>query len=67
MFGSNHSMAKDGTHVSKQGNHILTSAGENFTRSGSNLYCNGRIVARNCTSDEEAKGIALGMHGGKRW
>ena len=70
MFGSTKpdkhpvSYLNDGSTLFNSGNSSFTSKGDQFACLGGNLYKNGQIIARNVT-DQEAKGIIEGMHGGK--
>ena len=61
----------NGNTVIVTGNTIIVqgsaSGSGTYALSGRTLFHNGRIISNNCSSIEEAKGIVIGLNGGKRW
>lgn len=55
----------DGTTVTKMGNFINTSKGT-YTFMGNMLTGPNGFISRNIRSVDEAVGIVIGLHGGKR-
>lgn len=59
-------IAKDGTAINQQGNNIYVSNGEVYILNGKILMGSGGIISQNCSSVQEALGVVIGMHGGRK-
>ena len=60
-------IAKDGTTITQSGNSIFCSNGEAYTLSGRILIGPHGTESTNVGSIQEALGIVIGLHGGKRF
>lgn len=62
-------VANDGQFITKLSDHtFLCSDGSGYRMvSGNNLMGPNGLVARNVKNDDEARGIILGMHGGRKF
>lgn len=59
-------VANDGCVISVMGNMISCSNGETYTLMGSTLFGPRGVMSMNVRSVDEAVGIVLGAHGGRR-
>lgn len=60
-------IAKDGTTISRFGHTIHCSNGETYTLMGTHLTGPHGFLSNNVRSIEEAVGIVIGLHGGRRF
>lgn len=60
-------ITKDGITVTQMGNFISCSNGETYSLVGTILTGPRGVIAYNVSSMSEAKGIVIGLHGGKRF